>query len=101
MIRDAPRPTNPTGLRNFLGMVGFYRLYIRNFAFISTLLHAGTSVARQFVWMSSMENLFKLLKDATTFPLVLAFPDFDNAFVVESDAFVVAIGAVLAQKKQD
>lgn len=48
-----------------------------------------------------MKNSFNSLKDAMTCPPVLSFPDFDKAFVVETDASAVAIGAVFAQKKEE
>ena len=47
-----------------------------------------------------MRSSFEELKRKLTTTL-LALPDFDVPFVVETDASCVAVGAVLAQKKKD
>ena len=48
-----------------------------------------------------MRKSFLALKEKLTSPPVLAFPNFDVPFIVETDASSVAIGAALAQKKED
>lgn len=48
-----------------------------------------------------MEGAFVSLKASLMYPPLLAFPDFDQPFVVEKDAYSFVVGAVLAQKKAD
>lgn len=48
-----------------------------------------------------MEVAFQDLKRKLTTPPLLAFPDFDLPFIVETDASCLSLGAVLAQKKED
>lgn len=60
-----------------------------------------TSVHSTFNWTEEMEAAFVGLKQALTTPPVLAFPDFDEPFEVETDALTKAVGAVLSQKKED
>ncbi|CDF33201.1 unnamed protein product [Chondrus crispus] len=48
-----------------------------------------------------MQEAFDELRIKLTSPPVLAYPDFEKAFVVETDASSVSVGAVLAQKKED
>ena len=48
-----------------------------------------------------MRTAFRELKQRVTSPPLLALPKFDEPFVVETDASNVAVGAVLAQKKED
>lgn len=100
-ITQAPVPTNVTELRSFLGLAGYYRHFIKNFAESSAVLHAGTSAKRTIKWTPEMQTAFERLKEKLTTPLVLAFSDFDAPFVVETDASSVVLGAVLAQKKDD
>ena len=100
-IKDTPTPTTKTELRSFLGLAGYYRRFIRNFAEISAALHRETSGTGKLIWTNDMAFAFESLKKKLTEPPVLAFPDFDSPFVVETDASNVSLGAVLAQKKSD
>ena len=96
-MQDVP----PTELRSFLGLAGYYRRFIRGFADISACLHAGTSTKGKFKWKDEMTLAFNDLKSMHISSPVLAFPDFSEPFVVGTDASSVALGAVLAQKKDD
>lgn len=53
----------------------------------------------RFSCMDEMFIVFDRLKERFTHPPVLAFPDSDAAFLVETDASSVAVEAVLAQKR--
>lgn len=101
VIQDTPRPTNTTELRSFLGIAGYYRRFIRSFADISSALHAMTSSKISFSWDKEMDKAFHLLKISLSSPPVLAFPNFEKPFGVETDASSVAVGAVLTQKDDD
>ena len=94
-------PTNTTELRSFLGLAGYFRRFIPGFAEISATWQAVTSVKRTFAWNPEMQKAFEELKQKLTSPPVLAFPNFEKSFVVETDASSVAVGAVLAQRKED
>ncbi len=50
-----------------------------------------------FHWGSVQESSFKALKHALTHAPVLVFPNFDDPFIIFSDASGVSIGAVLIQ----
>ncbi len=100
-IQDAPIPENVTQLRGFLGLAGYYRRFIKLFAQIAKSLNAATSKKRKFLWTPEIQIAFDTLKTRLTSPPVLTFPDFDEPFVVETDASSSAVGAVLAQRKED
>lgn len=51
-----------------------------------------------FVWTSIIEASFQALKTALTSAPVLALPNFDLPFTVETDASAKGIGAVLQQQ---
>jgi len=99
-IQNIPIPTNVTEVRSFLGLAGYYRRFIYNFAGIATPLHTATSVKRKFAWDEEMDQSFQKLKKAMTSPPVLAYPDFEKPFIVETDASKVGVSAVLTQKNE-
>lgn len=97
-VRDWPTPVDAKQLRNFLGLAGYYRKYVRNYGSISKpltqLLHKNTP----FIWTSVSQTAFVTLKSALSSAPVLALPDFSSPFIVETDACDLGIGAVLLQK---
>ena len=100
-IVETPEPRTVTEMRSFLGLAGYYRRFIPRFAEVSSVLHAVTSAKVKFSSTEETRSSFEQLEQKLTTPLLLALPDFDVLFVVETDASSVAVGAVLAQKKKD
>jgi hypothetical protein len=96
-ILSWPTPRSLTTLRGFLGLTGFYRHFVRNYASLAAPL---TDLLRstRFTWNSEAEAAFTNLKKHMTTTPVLTLPNFSKLFVVETDASAVAIGAVLSQE---
>ena len=101
VILNAPIPTTATELRSFPGLAGYYLRFICKFADIAAVLHAATSGNSRLKWTEEMQQAFDELRIKLTSPPVLAYPDLEKPFVVETDVSSVSVGAVLAQKKQD
>jgi len=54
-----------------------------------------------YIWTSHCQNAFDTLKGLLTEAPVLAFPEFEQAFILETDASIQGLGAVLAQRQAD
>ena len=95
------RPDSKKSLKGFLGLAGFYRSFIPNFAHVSQPLNSLTSNDTPFMWTNECEKAFGALKSALMSEPVLEFPDFSRQFIVEVDASNYAIGGVLSQLGSD
>lgn len=91
-----PTPTSPTTLCSFLGLMGFYRKFIRNYAAVASPLTMRLR-KDQFSWSPAAEHAFHHLKQLMTQAPVLATPNFSLPFTIEIDASGSAMGAVLLQ----
>nr|GEZ72234.1 putative mitochondrial protein [Tanacetum cinerariifolium] len=91
-----PIPSTLKQLRGFLGLTGYYRRFIKDYASINQPLVALTK-KDAFKWNPSAELAYHKLKEAMIKAPVLALPNFEQEFVVETDASGKGIRAVLCQ----
>lgn len=96
-IRSWPIPKKVKETRGFLGLVSFYRHFIRGFSKIAAPLSDLTKKEIKFLWDDQCQEAFTTLVDSLTSDLVVASPDFDKEFILRTDASLLAIGSVLLQ----
>ena len=96
-VKAFPRPSNVSELRSFLGLANYFRKFIKDYARIAAPLTAQTGKNAHLNWCSKCECAFRTLKQRLSEAPVLALPDPSKTFVIESDASVEGIGAVLLQ----
>ncbi|KAM7284397.1 uncharacterized protein ISCGN_001491 [Ixodes scapularis] len=99
-IQAAPAPRTKRQVRAFLGLTGYYRAFIPDYAKISEPLtqltkKGGNNVVR---WTSAHQEAFEELKRRVSSPPILRLPDFSNQFVLRTDASDTSLGAVLMQR---
>ena len=96
-IIDWPRPTTVTEVRSFLGLVGYYRRFVKDFSKIVAPLTRLTQKNVKFNWTNRCEEHFLLLKDLLISTPVLTLPSCDEGYIVYCDASRVGLGCVLMQ----
>ncbi|GJS55176.1 putative reverse transcriptase domain-containing protein [Tanacetum coccineum] len=97
-IKNWPIPTSPTEVRQFMGLVGYYRRFIEGFSLIAKPLTKLTQKNKKFEWGADEDEAFqKLKRDLCTAP-ILALPEGPDDFVVYCDASLKGYGAVLMQR---
>lgn len=89
--------TNVKEVRQFLGLAGYYRRFVRQFGVIAWPLFNQLKKGVPFVWTDNTEQSFQALKQSLISVRVLALPDFKKPFVVETDACDAGIGVILQQ----
>ena len=102
-VRNWPVLQSVKDVRAFLGLAGFYRRFVRGFAAIAQPLTDLTKIAdrRWWSWGAAEQKAFEQLKQALTSAPLLAHPDPQRQWTVQTDASGYAIGAVLSQKQAD
>ena len=99
-VRNWKTPKSVTAVREFLGFAGYYRRFIRGFAQRAAPLTALTGKNSRFAWSKACEAAFQALKRSLASAPVMAYPQFEDsagAFILDTDASNVSIGAVLSQ----
>ena len=97
-IRSYPEPKKLKQVRGFLGLSGFYRRFIPEYAHLARPLYHLTRKDVPFKWTDDCQQAFDALKEAITSDTVLAFPDFRKPFILATDASKTGVGACLSQK---
>ena len=100
-VKSWPVPRNIRDVRSFIGTVAYYKRFIRNFAQICRPLHALTCKNAKFQWTIECEAAFQELKRRLTSAPVMAYPQAEGRYILDTDASSFAIGAVLSQEQFD
>ena len=106
-IAQCPPPDTYTKVKSFVGLVGHYRHFIKGFAKIAAPLYDLTSgnnkdkKSEHVDLFPEAHEAFDHLKAACLQAPILAFPDFNKPFLLETDASRRGLGAVLSQKQAD
>ena len=124
-VKTWPVPKNFKEVQSFLGLASYYRWFIYKFAEKARCLHKlvgptsnkhrkartkrernnQTTVSqiepRIFEWMTKHQEAFDALKEALSTAPVLGDPNFSREFILEIDASLNGLGAVLSQQGKD
>ena len=99
-IRDAPRPTTKKRIRSFMGLAGYYRDFILNFAALAAPLSdlSRKGQPNKVEWGEAQEKAYQSIKVLLIKEPVLQLSDPGKTYFLQTDASGSGIGAVLMQK---
>ena len=98
-IKEMPPPKTPKEIKQFLGLVGYYRKFIPRFSDLARPSNILTRKDVPFEWTSICQESFKILKDSLMTEPILTYPDPKHPYVLFTDASKYAWACVLIQEK--
>ncbi|GJW28144.1 putative reverse transcriptase domain-containing protein, partial [Tanacetum coccineum] len=99
-IKDWASPKTPTEIRQFLGLVGYYRRFTEELSNIAKSMTKLTQKGIKFDWGKKEEKAFQLIKQKLCSSPILALPEGTEDFVVYCDASHKGLGDVLMQREK-
>lgn len=99
-IRDAPRPRTKNKVRSFLGLTGFYRDYIADYAAKAVPLTDLTKKGKpnKVEWGESQEKAYRVLKLELAKEPIFRLPSWQKPFVLRTEASNRGLGACILQE---
>ena len=94
-------PDKVKGVGQFVGFVGYYRRFVKDFADLAEPLVALTRKGAPFVWTDQQQTAFEALKACLVRVPILGFPTEGRQFDLDMDASLFAVGGVLSQLHND
>lgn len=94
-------PRNAKDTASFLGLTGYFRMFVKNYAKISEPLTKVIGIKRQFEWGAAQQKAFDTLKRRLISYPVLRRPDYGKPFRVYCDASTKCIAGILTQRDTD
>ena len=102
-VQDYPRPVTKKDVRAFLGLVGYYRRLIPNFASIAVPLTDLTKKRQpqRVEWGDAQEAAFKKLQSLLITTPILTVANPAKPYTLQTDASERGVGAVLSQTDEE
>ena len=100
-IRNMPRPKTPKEVKQFLGLIAYYRKFMPRFW---DLVRSLTNLKRhdaEFIWMEKCDKAFKHLKELLMEHPILRYNDPNRSYTVFTDASGIGWAGVLMQEFED
>ena len=98
-IKEMPPPKTQKEVKQFLGLVGYYRKFVPRFSDLARPLNALTRKDVPFEWTPVCQESFELLKASPMTEPILTYPVPTLPYVLFTDASKYAWACVLTQEK--
>ena len=96
-ICDMPAPRNSKEVKQFLGLVGYYRKFVPRFAALSRPLTKLTCKDKVFEWTHKCRKAFNALKESLCEQPILKYADTKKGYTLYTDASKYGWAGVLTQ----
>ena len=96
-IHDMPAPCNSKEVKQFLGLIGYYRKFVPCFAALSRPLSKLTCKDKVFKWTKECEKAFATLKEKLCAQPILQYADTTKGYTLYTDASKYGWAGVLTQ----
>lgn len=96
-VAEFPIPSSRKQVRRFLGMTGWYRRFIPNYANLAAPLTDSLKKSPSFKLSQEAINSVEFLKQALISAPILSTPNFEKPFYIQCDASTSGVGGVLFQ----
>ena len=96
-IRNFPVPENKKNVRQFLGKINFYNVYVPTISQILDPLHNLLRKGQEFIWSEECQKVFEYMKNFLCTQPVLAIFDPDLPIHIYTNASLKGIGSELKQ----
>lgn len=97
VVKNYPEPTSADEAKRFIAFCNYYRRFIPKFAEIAKPLNNLSKKDVEFTWNEECRKAFSELKQKLINPPILKYPNFNETFILTTDASNYALGAVLSQ----
>ena len=94
-IAKMPAQKNPKEVKQFLGLVGYYRKFVPRFADISRVLTHLTKKDVELKWTPECENCFQIWKEFLQQAPILRYPNPKAKYTLYTDASKYAYAGIL------
>ena len=98
LFKTFPQQKKVKDVRSFLGLAGYYRRFIKYLSKISGPLVNLPKTDTPFQWTKDCEDAFKTLKQKLITPPILAYPNYNEPYILQTDASGESLGMILDQK---
>ncbi|GMF36736.1 unnamed protein product [Phytophthora lilii] len=95
---NGAQPLNVKDLQRFLGLAGYYRRFVKNYASLVLPLSELLKSTAEWKWGSGQEFAFNAIKQTLISAPVLRLPDMSLPFQVTTHASKTCVGGVLSQQ---
>ena len=99
-VTNWPIPTCQREVESFLGFANYHRTHIKEYAHIASPLYGLTGPKATFHWEDKHQKAFDALVEALVCAPVLAYPNSQDTFILDTDASDTAIRAELLQLQE-